>query len=251
MPFTPDDCKPRSTRWTYLVGLGLLGLAGCVPEDAGYDVDPLTGGQAIPKNKAVAPPNPAVNNSGDLPALPSPQASVSPAASASGTTQSLNPSSDSTLNLRIPGNPAAQNNSGWQKPAGAPPDNQDPLMGGVNVTPVRLQGPTTIIANTVPITPATSGSVPITPNNAVPIISAPVGGARIDTYAQAQEQLAARGVVNQQLRQCSNGVWEFSCAVADPQHPDVNPRFEAKASGENGVAAIRAVIQEIDAKPQP
>ena len=46
MPLTPDNWKPRSTRWTYLVGLGLLGLTGCVPEDAGFEVDPMTGGQS-------------------------------------------------------------------------------------------------------------------------------------------------------------------------------------------------------------
>ena len=101
MPLTSDNDKPRSTLWACLIGLGLLGLAGCVPESAGYEVDPMTGGPSIPQNKAVPPPagvSVAVNT---LPPLPAAQGSVSPAANASGATQSLNPASaDPSLDLR-------------------------------------------------------------------------------------------------------------------------------------------------------
>ena len=107
------------------------------------------------------------------------------------------------------------------------------MVSSTTPTAVKLQVPATVVSNIVPIS------------------SSPGGAVRIDSFQQAEDQLAARGVISQQLRQVgSNGAWEFSCRVPDPHNPGLNNVHVATAPGENGVAAMRMVIQEIDA-PHP
>jgi hypothetical protein len=221
--------KPFATWLTGLaLGVGLMGLAGCVPEETGA-TDPMTGGPPIPQNKSTAPP--AGNANTDLPV----GGTGSPAAIVSGPAPTIGPSTDASQNLRITGTTGATPAANWQQPPAtttAPAQPQDPLLNASGPVPVTLKGPTTTtIANTQPI------------NAALP------GPARIDTYQQAQEALAARGVTGQQLRQVGDkGMWEFHCSVPDPHNQSVSSVYEVKAQGENGVAAMRLVIQKIDAE---
>jgi hypothetical protein len=68
------------------------------------------------------------------------------------------------------------------------------------------------------------------------------------SYEQLQAMLAARRVtwqrldiVNEQL-----GEWKFMCAIPNPTNPRMRRNYEARAVGPYGLAAIRAVIVEID-----
>jgi hypothetical protein len=221
----------RLATWlTLALGVGLVGLAGCVPEETGA-TDPMTGGPPIPQNKATAPPAGNANTT-DLPV----GSTASPAAIVSGPAPTIEPSADASHNLRITGTTGTTPAANWQPPPATTPTPaqlQDPLINSDPPVPVTLKGPTTTttIANTQPI------------------YSPLPGPARIDTYQQAQEALAARGVTGQQLRQIGDkGMWEFHCSVPDPHNQAVSSVYEVKAQGENGVAAMRLVIQKIDAE---
>ncbi len=76
-----------------------------------------------------------------------------------------------------------------------------------------------------------------------------------DGYQQLQEMLRVRGVSWQRLETWGDaGEWKFRCSVPDPQKPGTGHNYEARAAGENGLAAIRAVLDQIDrdrATPQP
>jgi hypothetical protein len=68
-----------------------------------------------------------------------------------------------------------------------------------------------------------------------------------DSFAQLQEALRARKVSFQRLESWGdNGEWTFRCSVPKPDNPNLQTRYEAKAAGENGMASIRAVIEQID-----
>jgi len=68
-----------------------------------------------------------------------------------------------------------------------------------------------------------------------------------DSFEQVQQMLLQRGVVWQQLKTGSGpGEWLFSCAIPDPQNPKFRVNYEARAVGPNGVAAMKAVIAQID-----
>jgi hypothetical protein len=43
-----------------------------------------------------------------------------------------------------------------------------------------------------------------------------------------------------------NGEWKFWCRVPKAENPNLGTVYEAKASGENGLAAVRAVLEQID-----
>ncbi len=69
-----------------------------------------------------------------------------------------------------------------------------------------------------------------------------------DSYAQLQEALRARHVATQRLETWGDaGDWHFWCRVPQADNPNIGRVYEARAVGENGMAAIRAVIEEIDA----
>jgi hypothetical protein len=68
-----------------------------------------------------------------------------------------------------------------------------------------------------------------------------------DSYAQLQDSLKARRVTSQRLETLGDsGEWRFWCAVPKVDNPNIRHVYEAKVAGENGLAAVRAVLEQID-----
>jgi hypothetical protein len=93
--------------------------------------------------------------------------------------------------------------------------------------------------------------LPPRPSAAAPTPITTAGGTSAPTtdptYEQLQQQLQARGVVWQQLRTgVEGGEWLFVCAIPDPATPGVQRHYEGRAVGPNGLAAIRAVLHDIE-----
>jgi hypothetical protein len=101
-------------------------------------------------------------------------------------------------------------------------------------TGITLGGPRAAVTAT-PITPTTR-------------ISQPTGAPTPESsYEALQQQLLARGVTWQQLKTGSaRDEWQFYCSVPHPEQNNMERQYEARAVGPGGLAAIRAVIQEID-----
>jgi hypothetical protein len=66
------------------------------------------------------------------------------------------------------------------------------------------------------------------------------------TYEQLQTQLRARGVSWQQLQCMGNDSWHFICAIPDPSTPGVRENFEVTRTGNMGLNAMQAVVEQID-----
>ena len=68
------------------------------------------------------------------------------------------------------------------------------------------------------------------------------------SYEDLQQQLKARGVVWQQLRLVDpqRDEWDFICAIPNPQQNNLRRNYTTRAVGPSGLAAIRAVLEEID-----
>jgi hypothetical protein len=74
-----------------------------------------------------------------------------------------------------------------------------------------------------------------------------VGGPPRDSHAQILEELRARGASRFNLVAVGDtGEWKFSCSVADKPNADMLQRYESRAFGEDGLAAMRAVLEQID-----
>jgi hypothetical protein len=98
-----------------------------------------------------------------------------------------------------------------------------------------------------PRTPENRGPVtPVTPAGK----KTPAGPVSLDqaSYEQLQELLQTRGVVWQQLKTVmeGRGEWLFVCAIPDPGTPGMQRQYEGRAADEHGLAAIRAVLKDID-----
>jgi hypothetical protein len=65
-------------------------------------------------------------------------------------------------------------------------------------------------------------------------------------FEQLQGMLAARGVTWQRLELVEGDLWKFSCAIPKRDNPSIRSNFEVQATGPGGLAAMRAVIAEID-----
>jgi hypothetical protein len=216
--------KPsQPLRWGYrlLILSGLLALAGCASDVAGLLDDPIRGGPRIPLNAtttegargAASAETPAP---GGLPALPPAQA----------------PSSNAALAVGA---------------SGVAPDRLPTTEVGV-----KLSGPRPVIENgerkpepsqsrLAPIA-ATGGAItPVSAVVAAPAVPAP------GAYEQLQQMLVARGVTSQRLETGSNpDEWHFVCTIPLPGLDNLERTYEARAVGASGLAAIRAVIADID-----
>ena len=83
-----------------------------------------------------------------------------------------------------------------------------------------------------------SGTVPATSS----MVSA--GGY---TFEQLQREFEKRGVTEQHLDTTSKpGEWSFHCAVPTPNDPYTRRNYDTKMVGDRGLAAMRAVLEQID-----
>lgn len=189
-----------------LVLAGAIGLSGCQGTPVSRDYDPLVGGSPIPAAPAGRLPS---ENSRPV----------------EGVAKNSDP-------LLLPPSQASSSPAALAVATPPPaPDRRTPA-GEVN-----LQAPRPADAR---LAVADPGSPPVvTPAGAV----APAGG---DSYERLQKQLLSRGVVWQQLKNVERDEWHYICAIPDPQQPNVRRNYEARASGPMGLAAMRAVIDEID-----
>jgi hypothetical protein len=241
--------RPAPRRWpAWCAALALL--AGCQGTSQERVPDPLVTSSPLPLAQtagtaAGATAAGSTDTPGTVPPLPAQHSLTSQAALAGGGAPP--PVPDSNRNLRIndgsagnatsaPGwpqsNPAAGSTSGWPTNGSGPPGTAlhapEPAGSG-RLTPTASSAP-------VPFTLAAS-SGPAAPG---PV---PPG----DSYPQLQEALRARGVSWQRLETWGDaGEWKFRCSVPDPQKPGTGHNYEARAVGEYGLAAIRAVIDQID-----
>jgi hypothetical protein len=192
----------------------LIFLAGCTNGPNVTKNDPLLGGPPIGSapSKATGSVAASPRTSSDPLKLPTPTGATSPAALAAG------PPADGGLRIGGPTEggkppPALTNNPTDAAPwhgAGATLKRPEPLK-DPNFQPAAGVGP-------------------------------PTAG---DGSRYLQDELTRAGVQFQELRMEELDVWRFSCGVASPQNPSLTRRYEAVAPGEEGQAAIRAVLDRI------
>jgi hypothetical protein len=193
-------------------------LAGCQGGAMqGIANDPLLG-----PGRPTQGPTSLTSGGGGVPPLPANHAMTSPAALAGGPA----PQTDAGRDLRSGGAPGAN-------PYAAPSWSQSPPRPGqAGLSAPELSAP----AAGTPLTATSATSPGVAPM--VPLS---------DAYAQVQEALRARRVSAQRLETSGDaGEWHFWCAIPRADNPNLRTNYEAKAVGENGLAAMRAVIEEID-----
>jgi hypothetical protein len=214
----PDRHRPTPRRRLALAAaLGLL--AGCNGVSS-LEHDPLLGGPPVSKvAPAGAAASPAAQAAapapGAVPPLPSTHVLNSPAALVGGIT----PVPDAGRDPR-PGTTTA----------GAALQGIEPLGSGARPAAGAPGGPPAVLTSSGP--------------QAIAAAANPA-----DAYLQLQEMLKARGVTWQRLEVWGDrGEWRFICSVPNPQQRFVNRNYEARAAGDYGLAAMRAVIEQIDAE---
>jgi len=226
---------------------GVISLAGCSGFNQTAGIDPLLGGPPLrPATVAVStPPTP-------LPVLPLPtaNATLSTAALAAGTPRLL----DNNQDLRI-GPPAGTvGNDGWAKQGLGNSNQESEIRRMADSTGATLRPPEPItepppkrdlVAVSNPGSSRDSPLTPSSPPSASPPTGGQAGGNGVSTFEQAKDELKARGALWQQLVMVGEtGEWKFSCAIPNRQNPRIRRTYEAKAS--DPIAAIRAVIEQLD-----
>jgi hypothetical protein len=246
------------------LALGLLCCAllpGCKLFERRAEEDPMKGQwPAAPptaekgKDAPKAGDAPAQDNSTAPPPLPVPStASVtSLAALTSGANQTLEPRAPAPgpVTGTLTSNPG-------QSPgiALAPPQPGAPVPGtAATAQPPVVLMPPIVLGNPEPAGP------PGSPTPPPPVVAPPpdpgfrsVGAPPVvQTFDQAHQELQARGVNvnNQNLEQIGPDTWRFSCTIPDYRDSNHVTPFQATAPGEGGLAAIRAVLDQIDKAPR-
>lgn len=208
------------TKHPYITGRGtvlacafLVFMTGCF-NGRRSEYDPLVGGRTLPaeplvgRGEPLAPANTRPDQ--PLPLYPPSPSGNSPAELA-GTPTPGTPRTGPTP----PSPPASVPNDSrpwWLNSNGSSPDTgRTPIA-----TPISTTGATT-----------------------------PAAG--IDSFEQAMRLLDERRVTFRTLTyRPESSEWEFICAIPHPSEPATQRKYEARAAGDNGLAAIRAVLDKID-----
>jgi hypothetical protein len=179
--------------------------------------DPLLGTAGVPvTGQAAAPSKAAAAPAGALPPLPAPTSLTSNAALTAGGPRPL----EAGHELRI--------GTGTEHPGGAAWAGQGSQAG-------PAPGRSDVVAQPV----ARGDGAPATG------ILLSGGGARVESFDQLQAQLVARGITWQRF-ECVEGEWHFSCSVPSRQNPNLSHTYEARSRDPQGLAAIRAALDQID-----
>jgi hypothetical protein len=217
-------------RMTVIAGLILL--AGCTNGPSVAKNDPFLGEHPP---IAVAPARPT-GATAALPRTPSDPLKL-PTPTAPATPASLAGGAPTESDLRIGVAPGAAKSP-------SPSSNDSPDPGPWKAAGVTLQPPEAI--HDPLVQPASGVAPPVRPTVGVaPPIQPYVGGAPTDDNRQIQDELSRVGVHYQDLHMVEPGVWQFSCGVPSPHNSGLTRRYEAVAPGDNGQAAIRAVLDRI------
>jgi hypothetical protein len=209
-----------------VLAAGLVLPAGCNGTGSLTGGDPFLGPgtprAAAPAAGGTASAGATGAAAGSLPALPASASATSPAALVSAPSQAGASSNDLRVG-DVQGIPVGRSASwGQQGNASLGGPERDGVPGGSSPAPVRL----------------TSGnSLP----GAVPAVS---GG---DSFERVMDDLHRRGVTWWRLEPSGNsGDYKFRCSVPSAENHNIGRTYEARAAGDNGVAAIRAVVDQID-----
>lgn len=239
-------------RWLRVGLLGCALLPGCKLVHEPAEGDPLKGDLYKPPAAATASresASPVPSRSNPLPELPAPATTTSTAALASGVKQTLDPNPVLASNSSDPGpttgillsRPQPLNNT----PAAPPSPSEDsPVVLTGQVVPIPSEGAPQTSSFGAPVPPATAP-----PPDPGFVSAGPAPS--LQSFAQVDAELRARGVIwHEDPTEVSPNLWRFACVIADPNDPTSNRRFGATAPGEGGLAAIRAVLADIDRSRQ-
>jgi hypothetical protein len=182
-------------------------------------VDPLLGTTGAPPAGQAAAPSKAPAATGTLPPLPPPTSLTSNAALTAGGPRPL----EGGHELRI-GTTTGSTGGAW---AG-----QGSQVGTV---PGRADGVAQPVARGA--SPQATGL----------LLSG--SGARQESFEQLQAELVARGITWQRF-ECVDGEWHFSCSVPSRQNPNLSHTYEARSRDPQGLAAIRAALDQIEKDQQ-
>jgi hypothetical protein len=191
-------------------------LCSCAGDNHSAPPDPLLGAAGVSPTGQAAAPSKAPAATGTLPALPAPTALTSNAALTAGGPRPLEGGHELRIGTAT-GNTGGVAWAGQGSPGGTVPGRPD----GVAQPVARGDG-----------APATA----LIPSG---------GSARMEAFEPLQAQLVARGITWQRLESV-DGEWHFSCSVPSRQNPNLSHTYEARSRDPQGLAAIRAALDQID-----
>lgn len=242
--------QSRRSRFRPIGGRGCLllssvvlaGLAGCEGLSSRPQRDPLLGSQ-VPPQSAAAPasqadtPAQAAAARPAPPSLPSTYAAAGPAALASGETATP----ENGRELRITGDTSTTSAS----PSSGAARGVAPGVTVGNPEPAASD-------STSRLAPVPTSTAPVQQLGAPAAASPPLGSAaaKVQTFEQAQQFLTQHGVDYQQLEKVENGWWKFVCSAHNPAHPNTRRTYATTGAFPDPLAAIRAVITEMEQKAQ-
>jgi hypothetical protein len=121
----------------------------------------------------------------------------------------------------LQGTPVGRSSSWGQGVPSLGGPERDGAAGGATSPPVRL----------------TSG------NTAAPAVPAAPAG---DTFERLMDELRRRGVTWWRLEPYgTSGEYRFRCTLPSPENHNIGRSYEARAAGDNGLAAIRAALDQM------
>jgi hypothetical protein len=169
---------------------------------------------------------------------------LSTAALAAGTPRPLENNHD----LRI-GSPAGNPGSdGWARQGSASSNPDADIRRMADSTGATLQAPQPL--PDPPKRELVTVSNPTPARDSLPTLPAPASPPGVNTFEQAKRELEARGVLWQRLDMVGpGGEWKYSCSIPNKQNPRLQRTYEAKAN--DPVAAIRAVLDQLDKEQNP
>ncbi len=228
---------PRAAVWRRPWWAALVLLAGCSGQRDLLS-DPFLGtpvpSRAADNNALAAAPaasspaaaaNPTAPPAGGVPPLPNTHTMTSPAALVSGPTPAT--SANSGHDMRI--GDAAGAGTTASSAAGAALHGPEPSGSADRSTAGTPGWPTTpyqLTSTAGPSTAAAAGS---------------------DSFDHLMDELHKRGVEDfWRLEYLGGGVYHFRCMMPNPDNRNLGRNYEVRVPGANGLAAIRAVIDQID-----
>ncbi len=225
--------KPWRMRcWLLPAVAGLL--AGCTPDAFGPANDPILGG--APYHPTTANPVAANNTPRQNGSVPPIQTAPSAGGNAIIAGGSSGPSMDPSRNLQLGPGPAPGTLTGNTGNTGAGTWSPPPGGGVAPTGGVSIGGPQPTGNDKETIIPADTKPMAVVPGAVAPGV----------TFESLQTQLAARGIIYQQLQWNSGekSDWQFRCAVPSRSNPEVSRVVETR--GPDSISAIKAALERID-----